>query len=207
MPSPRILTPFLKRLTTPATPLSSQRFTTSSKHHAVDNVNPPFTLPERRVAPTEITVIGSPVWHGQPVPGAHLGPDELRIHSGLIPLIENLGHSVYDYGDVPVPRVKRSENDLFLGYVKNPKKAGLYNKTLAEAVERELEKARVLHLGGDHSTAIGSVCGHANYMDKVYRDPGDGSSICVLWVDAHADINTPFTSPSGNGGNDKNYCR
>jgi arginase len=55
-------------------------------------------------------------------------------------------------------------------------------------------------LGGDHATAIGSVFGHAMAQRQMRNLPEDGSHapLAVLWIDAHADINTPLTTATGN---------
>ncbi|CAL1532823.1 unnamed protein product, partial [Lymnaea stagnalis] len=73
--------------------------------------------------------------------------------------------------------------------MKNHWPVGDANKLLSAEVKRVLEKGqRVLVLGGDHSLGIGSVHGHC----QVEPD------LIVIWVDAHADINTPLTTISGN---------
>ncbi|MEQ2162025.1 hypothetical protein GOODEAATRI_015679 [Goodea atripinnis] len=73
--------------------------------------------------------------------------------------------------------------------VKFPRSVGAASKTLSSAVSRAVGAGHTLvMLGGDHSLAIGSVSGHAQQCPD----------LCVIWVDAHADINTPMTSPSGN---------
>jgi arginase len=66
-------------------------------------------------------------------------------------------------------------------------------KRLARQVERVLEEGRFpLVLGGDHSVAVGTVAGLARYLRRQHRRLG------LIWIDAHADMNTPETSPSGN---------
>ncbi|KAI4539268.1 hypothetical protein MJG53_020756 [Ovis ammon polii x Ovis aries] len=73
--------------------------------------------------------------------------------------------------------------------VKNPRCVGKANEKLADVVAEVKKTGRIsLVLGGDHSLAIGSIFGHA----RVHPD------LCVIWVDAHTDINTPLTTASGN---------
>uniref|UniRef100_A0A452IPQ4 Arginase n=1 Tax=Gopherus agassizii TaxID=38772 RepID=A0A452IPQ4_9SAUR len=80
-------------------------------------------------------------------------------------------------------------NDLPHHNAKNPRTVGCANEKLASAVEEVKKDGRTcLVVGGDHSLAIGSISGHA----KTEPDLG------VIWFDAHADINTPLTSLSGN---------
>lgn len=78
--------------------------------------------------------------------------------------------------------------------MKSPRSSSAVNKELSQQVYEHASKGRfVLTLGGDHSIAIGSISGTA----KATRERL-GREIGVIWVDAHADINTPETSDSGN---------
>ncbi|KAM7403579.1 hypothetical protein PAMA_004164 [Pampus argenteus] len=73
--------------------------------------------------------------------------------------------------------------------VNSPRTVGAANKMLSDATSRAIGAGHTLvMLGGDHSLAIGSVGGHAEQCPD----------LCLIWVDAHADVNTPMTSPSGN---------
>ena len=90
-----------------------------------------------------------------------------------------------DYGNVSFDT---PELDPPVGNVKRSRTVGEATEAVANAVEKSLKENDVsLNLGGDHSLAIGTVSGTA----RVHPD------LCVLWVDAHADINTPLTSESG----------
>ncbi|CAB1335670.1 unnamed protein product [Coregonus sp. 'balchen'] len=74
-------------------------------------------------------------------------------------------------------------------HVPFPRTVGRANKLLSSAVSNAVGAGHTtIVLGGDHSLAIGSVEGHAQQCPD----------LCLIWVDAHADINTPLTSPSGN---------
>jgi len=131
-----------------------------------------------------IGVVGIPLSKGQRKTGVDRGPDDLR-DFGTVRALTKYGWNVTDYGNVnfEVPEV---ENQF--GNVKRPRTVGEATEAVADAVERALRENDVcLNLGGDHSLAIGTISGTA----RVHPD------LCVLWVDAHADINTPLTSTSG----------
>ncbi|CAG5129633.1 unnamed protein product [Candidula unifasciata] len=135
--------------------------------------------------PQSIGVVGFPFSKGQPRTGAELGPGALR-EAGLVSQLESLGNHVIDFGDVELEPVSRDEPVMG---VKNPLAVGTANKKLSDAVTKLLKQNQsIITLGGDHSMAIGSIHGHA----QVEPD------LVIVWVDAHADIHTPLTSPSGN---------
>ncbi|ADH64407.1 arginase [Allomeiothermus silvanus DSM 9946] len=133
-----------------------------------------------------IGVLGVPMDLGAGRRGVDMGPSALR-YGQLHEALESLGHSVEDYGDIDVPVVEsiRSEH----------RQNGMaYLETIRKACQDTLEQllsfptdAFPIVLGGDHSIAMGSVSG-ASRKER----------IGVIWVDAHADFNTPETSPSGN---------
>jgi arginase len=111
--------------------------------------------------------------------------------AGLQSRLEELGHAVEDAGNVAValPEQKK-EGDPHAKYLKEitatcTKHAELVLKTL------ELGKVPVV-LGGDHSVAVGTVAGVAQFYRRQEQKIG------LIWIDAHTDINTPETSPSGN---------
>ncbi|RXM31017.1 hypothetical protein EOD39_7369 [Acipenser ruthenus] len=105
-----------------------------------------------------------------------------RAEALMVPLVDQ----VKDYGNLKLDDVP---NDEPFGKVRMPKTVGLANQRLADAVHTVKKEGRAcVVLGGDHSLAIGSILGHA----RSQRD------LCLVWVDAHADINTPLTSPTGN---------
>lgn len=113
------------------------------------------------------------------------GPTVLR-KAGLLEKLKEQGCDVKDYGDLPFVDVP---NDPPFEIVKNPRSVGKANEQLAGVVAEVKKNGRTsLVLGGDHSMAIGSISGHA----RVHPD------LCVIWVDAHTDINTPLTTTSGN---------
>lgn len=135
---------------------------------------------------TKVGIVGIPFSKGQPKSGAESGPEVLR-NGGLITRLTHFGCDVIDHGDVEFDETLIN-NDVE-GNVKNPRAVAAVSRKGATMVAKSLqEDGRCLTLGGDHSMAIGTIVGHA----KVNPD------LCVLWVDAHADINTPLTSDSGN---------
>ena len=122
--------------------------------------------------------------------GVDMGPSAMRV-AGLEARLEALGHQVTDGGNI---RVEIAETQA------SGNKSARYLEEItetcartADAVVNTLEQGITpLVLGGDHSVAAGSVSGVAEF----YRRKGE--KIGVLWIDAHSDINTPETSPSGN---------
>jgi len=138
----------------------------------------------------QIRVLGVPLDLGASRRGVDMGPSALRV-AGLEARLEALGHQVMDGGNVRVAiaetRAAGNENARYLKAI-----AEACGRT-AEAVVKALEDGMVpLVLGGDHSLAAGSVSGVAEFYRR------HNQKIGLLWIDAHTDINTPDTSPSGN---------
>ena len=123
-----------------------------------------------------------------------MGPSAVRV-AGLEARLEALGHIVEDGGNVVVafPEQKK-EGDPHAKYLKEI--ASTCTKH-AEMVVKTLEAGKFpLTLGGDHSVAAGTVAGVAEFFRQQRRV--QENKIGLIWIDAHADINTPETSPSGN---------
>jgi arginase len=140
--------------------------------------------------PQKIRIIGVPMDLGQSRRGVDMGPSALRV-AGLQSRLKQLGHQVEDIGNMAV---KQAEEQHF-----GEKNAKFLNeiaetcRDLAELTEKALREGFMpLVLGGDHSLAIGSVAGVSSFYRK------QGKKIGCLWLDAHGDMNTPETSPSGN---------
>ncbi|HWO98670.1 MAG TPA: arginase [Bacillus sp. (in: firmicutes)] len=134
-----------------------------------------------------ISIIGVPMDLGQTRRGVDMGPSAIR-YAGVSERIENLGYQLYDEGDINIePREKvHTDTDTNL---KNLKAVADGNGRLADKVDEVIQAKRFpLVLGGDHSIAIGTLAGVA----KHYENLG------VIWYDAHGDLNTAETSPSGN---------
>ncbi len=140
--------------------------------------------------PKKIHVIGVPLDLGQSRRGVDMGPSAVRV-AGLEARLEALGHTVEDGGNVAVamPELKK-EGDPAAKYLKEI--AATCGKS-AELVVKALEAGKIpLVLGGDHSVAAGTVSGVAEFYRRQSEKVG------LIWLDAHSDINTPGTSPSGN---------
>ena len=150
-----------------------------------------FPASGNQAQPTRnIRVLGVPLDMGASRRGVDMGPSAMRV-AGLEARLEALGHHVADGGNI---RVEVAETlgfgDRKARYLKEI--AETCTRT-AEAVVETLEEGLTpLVLGGDHSIAVGSISG----VSEFYRR--SNQKIGVLWIDAHSDINTPDTSPSGN---------
>jgi arginase len=142
------------------------------------------------IVPKQIRVIGVPLDLGQSRRGVDMGPSAVRV-AGLEARLEAIGHIVEDGGNVAVaiPEQKK-EGSANAKYLKEI--TATCTKS-AELVLKTLEAGKVpLVLGGDHSVAAGTVAGVAEFYRK------QNQRIGLIWIDAHSDINTPDTSPSGN---------
>ncbi|NUN47810.1 MAG: arginase [Candidatus Brocadiae bacterium] len=133
-----------------------------------------------------IKIIGVPMDLGGDRRGVDMGPSAIR-YADLEERLEKIGHEVVDHGDIAVPIPEaRAIKDPTAKYLPEIVRA---NKTLADVVAKALKDGFFpLVLGGDHSVAVGSLWGVTRVRKKVG----------ILWMDAHADFNTPETSPSGN---------
>jgi arginase len=134
----------------------------------------------------EIAIIGATLDLGQGRRGVDMGPSAIR-YAGLEERLVRLGYHVRDHGNVetavPEATALRDERARFLPEIKAT------CERIAAKVREEAERGAIpLVLGGDHSVALGTLGGLASL-----HGPGG-----VLWIDAHSDINTPETSPSGN---------
>lgn len=138
----------------------------------------------------KISVIGFPMDLGSGRRGVDMGPSALRI-ADLENKLRNLGYTIEDLGDVFIEIMEKQEiGNPKLRYLKEVLKT---SQTLAEIVEEELNKGNFpLCIGGDHSMALGTIAGIAAHCKKEKKSFG------VIWIDAHADMNTDQTTPSGN---------
>ncbi|MBA3439010.1 MAG: arginase [Pyrinomonadaceae bacterium] len=137
-----------------------------------------------------VGIIGVPLGFGSSLAGVDLGPAALRV-ACLDKRIAQLGFEVRDLGDMRIerPRTPAAANDK-IKYLPQIAKA---SEELAAEVHSILEEGEFpLVLGGDHSIAIGTISGVANFYHS------QNQAIGCLWFDAHADMNTPETTPSGN---------
>src|ERR1700730_15955092 len=142
------------------------------------------------ITPRPIRVIGVPLDLGQSRRGVDMGPSAVRV-AGLEARLEAIGHIVEDAGNIAVaiPEQKK-EGAASAKYLKEI--AATCVKS-ADMVLKTLEAGKVpLVLGGDHSVAAGTVSGVAEFYRRQQQKIG------LIWIDAHTDINTPESSPSGN---------
>lgn len=134
----------------------------------------------------KISIIGVPIDLGQMRRGVDMGPSAMR-YADMIQRLELIGYKVDDLGDIPVDHIIEETN--VQPSLRNLKAITKVADQLAEKVDSIIESDRFpLVLGGDHSIAIGTLAGVA----KHYKNLG------VIWFDAHGDLNTDATSPSGN---------
>ena len=148
--------------------------------------NPVFSS----VSPKKIRVIGVPLDLGQSRRGVDMGPSAVRV-AGLEARLEAVGHKVEDAGNVAVAIAEqKKEGDPHAKYLREITATCTKH---AELVIKALEGGKVpLTLGGDHSIAVGTISGVSEFYRRQNQKVG------LIWIDAHSDINTPETSPSGN---------
>ncbi|MES2206915.1 MAG: arginase [Pseudomonadota bacterium] len=137
-----------------------------------------------------LSIIGAPLGFGAGKAGVDLGPDTMRA-ARLLKKLTALGYTVNDEGNLPIKapvnKALPGENPRYL------KEMLLASQLLADKVYQVLDQGSFpIVLGGDHSIAIGSQSGVTSYFHKKKETLG------LIWFDAHADMNTPETSPSGN---------
>src|SRR4051812_45280772 len=142
------------------------------------------------ITPREIRVIGVPLDLGQSRRGVDMGPSAVRV-AGLEARLEAIGHKVEDAGNIAVaiPEQKK-EGAVNAKYLKEI--TATCTKA-AELVLKTLEAGKIpMVLGGDHSIAAGTVSGVAEFYRR------QNQKIGLIWIDAHTDMNSPESSPSGN---------
>lgn len=139
---------------------------------------------------SHVAVIGVPLDLGAGRRGVDMGPSALRV-AGLHARLSALGYEVEDRGNVPVDQPEsQASGSARARYLPQIAEA---SRRLARLVESAAAAGRVpLVLGGDHSVAVGSVSGMSHYWKR------QGRALGLIWIDAHADMNTPATTPSGN---------
>lgn len=143
----------------------------------------------------KIGIVGVPLGYAAGETGSELGPTAIRLarlhEKVLAEHIENLGYEVKDYGDVEIIKP-----DYVAESGENPKYLKEYLASCAnmsEAVKNILKKGEMpVIIGGDHSIAAGTLAGIASHFRSEEKEIG------LIWFDAHADMNIPETSPSGN---------
>ncbi|RSK25590.1 arginase [Bacillus sp. HMF5848] len=135
-----------------------------------------------------VSIIGVPMDLGQMRRGVDMGPSAIR-YAGVVQRLENLNYEIDDLGDIEIGRPERVSSTTPHDSLRNLKAVIDANEKLATQVDQVIaEKRFPLVFGGDHSIAIGTLAGVA----KHYENLG------VIWYDAHGDLNTADTSPTGN---------
>ena len=138
----------------------------------------------------DIHLIGVPMDLGAGRRGVDMGPSAIRI-AGVGEKLQRLGHTVVDEGDIVIkpPEQQKVRNEK-LRYLTEIVRACTI---LSTKVEKILDASGFpLVMGGDHSIAIGTIAGVSSFARSRNKRPG------VLWIDAHGDMNTEMTTPSGN---------
>lgn len=133
-----------------------------------------------------ISIVGAPFNGGQPKGGVEMAPQEMR-DAGLGAALTKAGWKVTHDADIPVREID-PQTDTHPG-AKRPRYVGAFCDELCSVVSQRAKAGDfVLTIGGDHSVAAGSIAGILAVRPETF----------VVWVDAHADINSPNTSDSGN---------
>jgi arginase len=137
-----------------------------------------------------IQLLGVPMDLGAGRRGVDMGPSALRI-ACLSERLQDLGHKVVDGGNLDIRIMEEIDpGEPNARYLKEIVRA---SSALARRTEKIMGRGHFpLVLGGDHSIAIGSLSGITAFARKKRKRVG------LLWIDAHGDINTPSTTPSGN---------
>jgi arginase len=137
-----------------------------------------------------VHIIGVPLDLGGGRRGVDMGPSAFRI-AGLGERLARLGYPVIDQGDLPAPIPEtQDQHDARKKYILDIQRVC---QQLYDATTASFERGGFpLALGGDHSLAAGSVAAAAAFARKADKPAG------LIWMDAHGDMNTPATSPSGN---------
>jgi arginase len=138
-----------------------------------------------------IAVLGAPIDIGASQLGTLMGPAALRT-AGLLTVLDGLGFEVKDHGDVSIGDVAEL-TDVPPDTAKHYQEIQRWTRALsARSYELARSGAVPIFLGGDHTLSMGSVNGIARHCKEVGRE------LFVIWLDAHADYNTPATTLSGN---------
>ncbi|KAI9482798.1 MAG: hypothetical protein EXX96DRAFT_555655, partial [Benjaminiella poitrasii] len=135
----------------------------------------------------QVSVIGVPFNGGQPREGVEEGPIRL-VEFGLLNQLEEMGYAVEYEANEDVQQLRPSEDPDVLN-LKQPKYVSNVTRSVSQQIEQQAKQGKfVMTLGGDHSVALATVSG----IFSAYPNA------CLIWVDAHADINTPASTDSGN---------
>ncbi|MDP2066671.1 MAG: arginase [Burkholderiaceae bacterium] len=138
---------------------------------------------------TTLSLIGAPTDVGASVRGAGMGPDALRV-AGLAETLQAQGLTVLDRGNLAGPPNPWAPPQAGLRHLDE---VVAWNRAVFDAVAEALSAGHIpLLMGGDHCLGVGSISAVARHCRAT------GRKLRVLWLDAHADVNTGTISPSGN---------
>ncbi|NDI35326.1 arginase [Chengkuizengella sediminis] len=138
----------------------------------------------------QISIIGVPMDLGQTRRGVDMGPSAIR-YAGIVERLQNLEYDIKDLGNIEISHLTDDQDDVNDKdhNLRNLQEVKEVNEKLASSISNVISESRFpLILGGDHSIGIGTIAGVA----KHYNNLG------VIWFDAHGDLNTAETSPTGN---------
>jgi arginase len=178
-------------------PSATQVSTTKSSPRCFGKMNTSMIESKFLSHPEDLGIVAVGFSGGQGKPGVDAAPTAL-IESGLLTqLRDELGYNLHGHDAVhsyPDLVASSADQDPPHRGMKNPRSVSAVTRRIADQVYSHAREGRlVLTLGGDHSIAIGTIAGSAKAVrERLGRD------MAVIWVDAHADINTPETSDSGN---------
>jgi arginase len=142
-------------------------------------------------ATRKIAVLGAPIEIGASQRGTLMGPAALRT-AGLLTLLEGLGFAVEDHGDLSVAGIDPLDDNP-PDNAKHYREIQRWIRTIsARAYDLARSGAIPVFLGGDHSLSMGSANGVSRHCRETGRE------LFVMWLDAHADYNTPATTITGN---------
>ncbi|MCR6634917.1 arginase [Devosia sp.] len=143
--------------------------------------------------PKRIDILGVATASGASVRGCGMGPEALRV-AGLLEALVELEHSIADHGDLRrvYPEISTNPSSWRLPDERKADVLELAERTSQAGFDILTNGNFPIFVGGDHSIAMGSLSAVSRYNET------KGKPVHVLWVDAHADYNTPDTSPSGN---------
>ena len=135
-----------------------------------------------------ISIIGMPLFYGCDRPGVEKGPEILR-KNNLVEIF-NEHNTIEDLGDIDIKVIDEKDKYFDNSKMKYLAEVIASNTRLSDKVYSALtDNTFPVIVGGDHSLALGSIAGVSKYY---------GDDLAVIWIDAHGDLNTEETSPSGN---------
>ena len=138
-----------------------------------------------------IALLGIPIEIGAGQAGTLMGPDALRT-AGIARVLEQLGHGIEDHGNIAKPVITAATAPP--ANAKYYDEVNAWIRVLSERAFAIAQSGAIpIFMGGDHSLSMGSVNGVARYWQQEQNRP-----LFVLWLDAHADYNTPATTLTGN---------